>query len=106
LLHRKKIMNKRQIIILDDLRQELYHECNYVCEVCGSPIYYYGTPQLAHRIAQTKANIKKYGCEVIHNRKNLVPVCCLKCNDACNIGYNPEAVKKLVEEIKNDLSGV
>jgi len=52
-------MNKRQIIILDDLRQELYHECNYVCEVCGSPIYYYGTPQLAHRIAQTKANIKK-----------------------------------------------
>ena len=95
-------MNKRQIIILEDLRQELYQECNYVCEVCGRSIYYYGTPQLAHRIAQTKANIKKYGSEVIHNRKNLVPVCSLKCNDACNIGYKPEKVKKLVEEILSD----
>jgi len=99
-------MNKRQSIILEDLRQELYQECNYVCEVCGKSIYYYGTPQLAHRIAQTKANIKKYGSGVIHNRKNIVPVCSLKCNDACNIGYKPEMVKKLIEEIKNDLSGV
>ena len=102
----QKLMNKRQSIILEDLRQELYQECNYVCEVCGKSIYYYGTPQLAHRIAQTKANIKKYGSGVIHNRKNIVPVCSLKCNDACNIGYKPEMVKKLIEEIKNDLSGV
>ena len=56
---------------------------------------------LAHRIAQTKANIKKYGKAVIHHERNLVPVCEIPAhNDYFNIGNRPLDVSCLVEAIK------
>lgn len=96
-------MTERESFNLLELKQELAREYDYTCPVCGGPLFQYGTYQLAHRIAQSEENIKKYGKEVIHNRLNLVPVCSLRCNDACNIGHDPEAVKGLVEKIKESL---
>lgn len=56
--------------------------------------------QLAHRIPQTKAMLKKYGKAIIHHRKNLVPVCGLTCNSAVNIQHKPIEIEKLVNEIE------
>ena len=92
-------MTERQSLEASEQREQIFRDADYRCEVCGKSIYTYGTPQLAHRIAQTKANIKRYNLAVIHNRLNLAPVCSLKCNDKCNIGNRPEQVKELVEKI-------
>ena len=92
-------MTPRQSLEASELREQIFRDADYRCEVCGKSVYAYGTPQLAHRIAQTKSNIKRYGIQVIHNRLNLAPVCSLKCNDKCNIGNRPEQVKELVEKI-------
>jgi len=96
-------MKSRESLELSILKEEIFKSVDYRCEVCGKSVYTYGTPQLAHRIAQTKANIKRYNLAVIHNRLNLAPVCSLKCNDKCNIGNRPEQVKELVEKINADL---
>ena len=69
-----------------------------VCEVCGKPL----TPstwQGAHRIANTKANRKKYGGFVIDHPLNIAIVCSLACNQSCNIGFNPGACLELIEQI-------
>lgn len=52
------------------------------CENCGSNPGF----QLAHVIPQTKANLAKYGAEVIHHHMNLRLVCSLECNAAVALG--------------------
>lgn len=94
-------MTERESFELIELKHDLAQEYDYTCPVCGRSLSQYGTYQLAHRIAQSEENIKKYGKEIIHDRLNLVPVCSLRCNDACNIGHNPEAVKTLVKRIES-----
>lgn len=98
-------MTQRESFELSELREQLFKECGYVCQnpECGKSIYHNGSPMLAHKIAQTLGNIKKYGKCVIHHPKNLAPVCCLKCNDAMNIGYNTGEAEKLADEIRDDL---
>jgi hypothetical protein len=71
-----------------------------VCAVCGKPLF--ESAQGAHRIANTKSNRDKYGSLVIDDPKNIKIVCCLKCNDACNIGNDPVACLKLAVEIYNE----
>lgn len=69
-----------------------------VCEVCGKTL----TPstwQGAHRIANTEANRKKWGSWIIDAPENIAIVCSLKCNQACNIGYNPGRCLEIVEKV-------
>lgn len=82
-----------------DATMEIYARALWRCEVCGKSVRHYGTPQLAHRIARTKANIKRYGREVICHPSNLAPVCSLRCNDACNVGNNPRKAREIVDLI-------
>lgn len=67
-----------------------------VCEVCGKILT---TWQGAHRIANTKANRKKWGDFIIDHPLNIAIVCSLKCNDKCNIGNNIGKSLELVEKI-------
>lgn len=64
------------------------------CGKCGLPAIH-----MAHRIAATKVNIKKYGWEIIQHCFNLIPACCLEHNDFWNIANKPERCKKLVDLI-------
>ena len=84
-------------------RAEALAKSGGVCEVCGKPV----TPstwQGAHRIANTKANRNKWGSWVIDHPLNIAIVCSLKCNDACNIGFNQGKCLKLVQKIlQNEL---
>lgn len=83
----------------EEERQRIFAAYGYECVVCGESVMKYGTPQLAHQIADTKANKKKWGKAVIDDPLNRLPVCGLKCNDKCNIGNNPEACKDLEARI-------
>ena len=53
---------------------------------------------MAHRIANTKDNRKRYGNMIDHNF-NLVPVRDLTINDSFNIGNNPEKCNILMNII-------
>ncbi len=69
------------------------------CEVCGKQVNIYGTRQIAHCIAQTETNIKKYGTFFIQHPLNYKLVCSLACNHVCNIGFNKGAVLDKLAEI-------
>ena len=92
-------MNAREKLDAEELRIEIFKNAQWICEICGSSLNS-GVPQLAHRIAKTKSNIKKYGDEIINHRLNLVAVCSLCCNSKCNIGNNPVKAFSLLEGIK------
>jgi len=72
------------------------------CEVCGRRINS-ETMQLAHRIPQTKRNLKKYGKEVIHHPKNLRATCSLSCNSKVDIRNHPVAQSNLLAEIEEEI---
>lgn len=94
-------MTERERLELEDTKQRLADRCGWRCEVCGRPILD-GQPQLAHRIAKSKANLAKYGEAVIHHDLNLAMVCCLKCNDAVLVS-KPDTVAELLAEIQGGL---
>ena len=95
-------MTERKRFEIEAQRAAIFARDRFTC-ICGRSIYEYGTPQLAHRIAQSKMNIKKYGACVIHHAKNMRSACSLKCNDRCNIGNKPAEVIKLVDDIRDEL---
>ncbi|MCK5614010.1 hypothetical protein KAR91_69750 [Candidatus Pacearchaeota archaeon] len=94
-------MTERERFILAEKKEKIYYSRGCCCKVCKKPIQL-SEAQLAHKICKSKANLRKYGPEVIHHEKNLVLVCSDKngrCNDSCNISFNPAAVAELVAEI-------
>ena len=85
----------------EDKKKYIYYSRGGVCKVCGKPVPLQGC-QLGHKIGQTKANLKKYGKEIIHHEKNLELVCSLKCNSAVDISFRPNEVLKVLVEIQGD----
>lgn len=96
-------MNERENMEANEQREQIFRDNYYLCEVCGKPINQYGQAQLAHRISQGSMNVRKYGKSVIHHRLNLAAVCCLKCNDAVNIGYRTAEAEELADKIRDEL---
>lgn len=92
-------MNERQKFEAEEKKIEILSAYNYSCVRCGRPALF-----LAHRIAKSDTNIKKYGSSIINHEKNMLPVCAnQRCNDASNIGGRPVEVEELVKEIQEDL---
>lgn len=73
------------------------------CVFCHEPANRYGTMQLAHRIPQSKANLRKYGAAVIHHPLNVGLTCCLECNAAIDVRNHPIEIAALVKKIKEAL---
>ena len=63
--------------------------------------------QLAHRIPQTKYNLRTYGKTVLHHEYNLAAVCSLRCNSAVLLSpaTHPIEAAKLIERIQKHLEG-
>ena len=80
-------MNDRQKMQAQDKKEMIYFDRDGRCEVCNKQIPF-NQAQLAHRICKSKANIKKYGADVIHHPLNMALVCSLKCNSKVNISGN------------------
>ena len=84
-----------------ELRLRLFSRWGYACSICGRPLAAdSASAQLAHRIANTKANRKRYGVLVIDHEANLRPVCSLTCNDKANIGGRPVEAALLAAQIR------
>ncbi len=84
---------------IEEMKRYVFARDGYKCVVCGMPVNIYGTAQLAHRIPQTRANLRKYGAAVIHHPLNLASTCSLFCNSKVDIRNHPKAIQALVEEI-------
>ena len=76
------------------------------CEKCHQPLAL-SDCQLAHRIPQTKYNLKTYGKTVLHHEYNLAAVCSLGCNSAVLLSpaTHPLEAKSLIGRIQDDLKG-
>jgi hypothetical protein len=77
-------------------RLYLYHLYHGRCQGCGEPLDF-NEMELAHCIANTKANKRKYGKWVVNSRANLRPTHRGDCNDAQNCGNNPAKCAEIVE---------
>lgn len=84
----------------EEQRKMALSKCGGVCEVCGKQLTY-STWQGAHRIANTEANRAKWGSWIIDAPENIAIVCSLKCNQVCNVGYNPGKCLEIVERVLN-----
>lgn len=93
-------MTGSQVLDAQEKREAIFKRDHWTCVKCGNSLFD-GIPQLAHRIAKTKSNIKKYGLSVINHPINLVSVETSFCNDQCNIGFNTVETERVVEEIRD-----
>lgn len=82
-------------------REAIYTRDRGICQTCGKPVAY-GEFQLAHRIAETKANIKRLGWDVINHPLNKRTTHPGRCNDAVNCGNNPVKCAEIVEKIEEE----
>lgn len=74
------------------------------CENCHRPLAL-SDCQLAHRIPQTKCNLKTYGQKVLHHEYNLAAVCSLQCNSAVLMSpaTHPIEAAELITKIQMSL---
>lgn len=84
-----------------ELRTRLYAQAGARCEVCGESVDFLSF-QLAHRIADSRANRMAWGDHVVDSHHNLA-VAHARCNDGANIGGNPCACRRLVAVVNGDL---
>ena len=88
---------------IQEQRLEIFQRDHWTCQHCGKHLNHYNSPQLAHRIPQSKTNIKKYGKSVIHHPDNIKSACCLGCNASLSIGSNNIQAFNLVRSIEKKL---
>lgn len=86
-----------------ELKQEMISEQGNRCYFCGEMFSSKCIPQMAHILVKSKSNIKVYGAEVIHHRRNMV-ITCPDCNSKAILNRSrTELVKNHVEKIKSEL---
>lgn len=90
-------MTDREKFRIGETRERVFARDHWACVVCGAP-----ANQLAHRIPQTKANLRRYGKAVIHHDMNLASVCSLRCNSAVLI--HGTEIEALVDDISRHIA--
>ena len=96
-------MTERKSFEISEMKEKIFTRDRYMCKWCYENIMRFGTPQLAHGISQTKANIKKYGEDIIHSEHNIKSACCLRCNAKLAVGTTREEkeakrIRKVINE--------
>lgn len=81
-------LTERQRFAKYEQRIEVYTRDYGRCQSCGELVPF-DAFETAHRIADTKANRKRWGAAVVDHTMNLATTHRGRCNDAQNIGYNP-----------------
>ena len=95
-------MTEREKFDAEEQKREIISAHGGICQYPGC---YLPARDLAHRIGKGNEFIEKYGCEVVHHRLNMVPVCGKQShNDYFNIGHNPVKTARLVARIRRKIS--
>lgn len=81
-------------------REAIYRRDGGICQTCKKPVAF-DAFELAHRIANTKANRRRWGAEIIDHPLNKATTHRGRCNSATNIGGNPGACAELVDRINS-----
>jgi len=84
-----------------EVRTYVFNRAGGRCEVCDRKVQWPG--QLAHKIPQTKHNLRVHGESVIHHPLNMALVCGLHCNDKVSISNHPVEIADLVELIEETI---
>ena len=91
------LVTERQRFNIEESKKAILARDGYMCQY---PSCRKGAVYLAHRIANTLANIQKYGDAIVNNPINLVSVCIIPAhNDYFNIGNDPGKCSELLEEL-------
>jgi len=103
--HSKRKRTQRAVFEYGEQWQAIAERDNWTCRTCHESVHGLGCkPEVAHRIAETLANIKRYGYDVIDHPKNKALTCGRRgCNDAQNIGFQTLVAEALAEEILAEL---
>lgn len=93
-------MTDREVLEVSETKIRLWSCESGRCEVCGRAISVTDA-QLAHRIPQSRMNLRKYGKTYIHHPFNLA-VTCADCNSRVIVHGTEEDA--LIERIRRDCS--
>ena len=80
-------------------RLRIYTRDYGICQACGKPVPTDGF-EVAHRIANTVSNRKRFGAEVIDHQLNKATTHPGRCNDKMNCGFRPGECSRIVEAVK------
>ena len=95
-------MKERTAEAIRDLRFRIFSEQSGRCFTCGEPVSITQL-ELAHRISQSKTNLKLWGAEVIHHRLNLRGTHPGRCNSRAALNPDSIEAEKLVYDIQKEL---
>jgi Fe2+ or Zn2+ uptake regulation protein len=82
-------------------RLRIYARDHGICQACGEPVDIESF-QIAHRIANTVANRRHYGNDIIDHPMNKATTHAGRCNDAMNCGQKPYECSQIVDAIKSN----
>lgn len=92
---------------IDETKRIVFGRAGYRCEAilhngpCNRLFSHpSASPQLAHIVKKSKANLKKYGDRIINHPLNLKAVCSLAHNSTVDLGHNQHAIDKHIDKIK------
>ena len=82
-------------------RLRIYARDRGVCQACGETVDI-NSFDVSHRIADTVANRKHWGAQVIDHPLNKATTHAGACNDAMNCGFKPDKCREIVEAISSN----
>jgi hypothetical protein len=90
---------ERRRFAVAEQRLAIYYRDGGICQSCHRPVSIQAF-QVAHRIADTVSNRKRYGGHVVDHALNKSTTHAGKCNDAQNCGFNPVQCAEIVKAIR------
>lgn len=103
--------SERRRDYLQQQRERIFEAQAGRCATCGRIHRDSSTMQLAHKVADTKANRKRWGKANIDHDWNKAMVCSemlggVSCNDAQNMAGRPVSADRLMAAIQRERTGV
>ena len=90
---------ERRRLMQHEERLAIYYRDRGICQACGEPVDI-NEFQVAHKIAQTIANYKRWGRAVIDLPLNKATTHPGPCNDRMNCGMNPVECEKIARMVR------
>ena len=95
-------MKERTAEAIRGLKFRLFSEQSGLCFSCGEPMAI-TEMELAHRISQSKTNLKLWGEAVIHHKMNLRGTHPGRCNSRVSLNLDSIEAEKLVYDIQKEI---
>jgi hypothetical protein len=80
-------------------REAIYLRDRGICLACRKPVAFVDF-EVAHRVADTKSNRRRYGDAVVDHPLNKATTHRGACNDAMNCGFRPAECEAIVRAIE------